>query len=107
MLLMSELLARYGDVDHDAAKDLETVALDVKALGRKGSVTLTFEVSPAKNRVQIDVRPATKPPKADAEVHLFHVGPDGITTDDQYQGRLDPTTGEISPGRHPHPDTKD
>lgn len=97
---LSELLAEYGDVDHEGFAELANVASLTQALDRKGRVTLQFVVEKKGGRVMVTVASEAKPPKSDAEAGLWHLGPEGLTKDDPYQGRMNPVTGEVEPGRH-------
>jgi hypothetical protein len=103
-LLLSELLADYGDIDREGAEELAKVAALTQALDRKGSVALKFSVEKKGGRVLVTVGTESKPPKPDAEVHLWHVGPDGLSKDDPYQTRIDPDTGEIHTPTHARED---
>lgn len=99
-MLLSEFLAGYGDVDREGGEELAQVAALAHALDRKGSVTVKFVVEKKGGRVMVVVGTEAKPPRPDAEAGLWHVGPDGLTKDDPYQGRFDPTTGEIHTAPH-------
>jgi len=104
MTLLSEFLARYPDVDREAGIELANIAALAQNLDRKGSLTVKVSVEKKGGRVMVTVGHQAKQPHPDAEAGLWHVGPDGLTKDDPYQGRLDPTTGDIHTPTHARED---
>lgn len=94
---LSELLADYPDLDQEVGEDIARIAVMAKDYGRPGSVVVTLKVAKAKSRVAVAVSHKTKEPQPDAEAGLWHVGPNGLSKEDQFQGRLpidEPTNRE-------------
>lgn len=104
MTLLSKILATYPEVDAAAGEALDQVADAAQTLGRKGTVTLKFVAEKQGARVLVDVGHDLKLPKPDTEIHLWHVGPEGLTQHDQFQTRIDPDTGEVITPDHARKD---
>jgi hypothetical protein len=102
---LSEFLQAYPDVDIEAGIELANVAALAQNLDRKGSLVLKVNVEKKGGRVLATVGSEAKHPRPDAEAGLWHVGPDGLTKDDPYQGRMDVpfvegrAAGAVNPGR--------
>lgn len=92
---LSEFLTSYPEVDREAGQELADIAALVQTLDRKGSMKLDIAVEKTGGRVMVHVGTSTKAPKADPEAGLWFLGPDGLSKDDAYQGRMDPVAGEI------------
>lgn len=101
---LSEILADYAEVDHEAGAELASVADLARTTGRKGSITVKFTAEQQGTRIVLAVGHEARPPKTDAEIRLWHLGPDGLTKDDPYQTRFDPESGELIPAPHPRKD---
>lgn len=113
MTKLSQILASYPEVDIAGGEALDQVADAAQTLGRKGTVTLKFTVEKQGARVVLDIGHEKREPKPHTELHLWHVGPDGLTQDDPYQTRLntaapghhaDPGAGDIIEPRHARED---
>lgn len=104
MTLLSEILAAHPTVDQEAGAELDQIAEAALVLNRKGYVALKFVVEKQGARIVLTVGHESKPPKPDAEMHLWHVGPNGLTQDEPYQVRMDPATGELITPDHPRKD---
>lgn len=97
MTRLSEILAAYPDVDEAVGEALDRVAEEAQTLGRKGAVTVSITAEKQGRHVVIDVGHKEKRPDPDREMHLWHIGPTGLTQDDRTQGRITEDGEYIAP----------
>lgn len=92
---------RRGGLAADLGEKLAEVAIAVAETGKKGTLSLTLEISPnGQGQVKISDKLAAKPPSADTPEAFFYVDAKGnLTRNDPRQPQLPGTVDELETRR--------